>query len=74
MSFISSQMRIAVSTLDNGQYCVDKYDAGDFDEEESAVKDFCDPDVISSYLRVYAIVIGDFVSARLKLLVNCLTK
>jgi hypothetical protein len=55
--FILLQIRISVSTRDDGNFCQNLNDTGAL---EGSTKDFCSPDPIHSYLRVYAISIGDF--------------
>ena len=48
-------MHIAVSTKDDGQYCI--VNAGDLSDPE---QDFCDVSGYDMYLRVYSLLLGDF--------------
>lgn len=50
-------MHIAVSSKDDGQFCEDLEEAG---ELGGPVSDFCSPNRTWSYLRFYAMLIGDF--------------
>jgi len=50
-------MHIAVSTKDDGQYCIDGQEQ---DSLSGPTQDFCSDHPIDSYLRVYALLLGDF--------------
>lgn len=50
-------MRIAVSTKDNGEFCVELNSTG---ELTGPIESFCELSPTPSYLQVYSIVIGDF--------------
>lgn len=50
-------MRIAISTKDDGGFCLEKAQDG---ELEGPLLDFCSTTVANSYLRVYALLLGDF--------------
>jgi len=50
-------LHIAVSTKDNGLYCIL---GEELDELNGPTQDFCSDKPIDSYLRVYALLLGDF--------------
>lgn len=54
----ADMFRIAVSTMDNGEFCIEKAKNGEL--IEGPVADFCSTNAYLSYLRVYSLLIGDF--------------
>jgi Ion transport protein len=50
-------MHIAVGTKDNGQFCVQNMAAGTL---SPPAEDFCSPDQSDYYLRMYALLLGNF--------------
>lgn len=55
----ADMMRIAVSTKDNGAFCLSlAHDAGG--QLQGPIRDFCSSNPGDSILRVYSIVIGDY--------------
>jgi len=55
----TSKMRIVVTNKENGEYCATQAAAGNL-AGGGPVADFCSPLFRNSYLRVYALLLGDF--------------